>query len=243
MRPSTDIVDWVRVAIMQPYFYPYVGYFQLISAADVFVIADCYQYTKQSWINRNRLILDEQINYFGIPIQNHSSQSLISDINIAEPFSPDKLFARIKNNYSRTEGWELFAPFFSNVLYTSNLKLIEKINLSLEINMELMGITTKKLRLSDIQLTSEVSGQERVIAICQALGAKEYLNLPGGMNMYSKEVFARNGLSLSFLEPNLISYEQTMDGFISHLSILDLAFSVGLDRLRNIHLPSFSIVQ
>ena len=238
-----DSVLRVRVAIMQPYFYPYIGYFQLILAADLFVIADNYQYTKQTWINRNRLILDKKVDFISIPVKSHNPQALISEIEISDRFLPMKILSRIRNNYSKSEGWDFFSPALSNVLLDKKDNLGEKVNASIEINMEILGIETKTLQLSKIPIESNLKGQDRVIAICEAVGASEYVNLPGGKTLYSAEAFDRKGLKLSFIEPDLIEYKQNMEGFTSHLSILDLAFSEGFTKLKSIHLPRFDVVK
>ena len=226
---------------MQPYLYPYIGYFQLISAVDVFVLADNYQYTKQTWINRNRLTFNNQVDYFSIPVSRHSQNTLISEVRISEEYSPSKLFNRIKNGYGKSKGWNELSDNLHYGLHFQTTNLSDLVENSLRSLTSLLKIKTAICRLSELQISENLSGEERVIAICKRLGATEYINLPGGTNLYSKENFAKNQIDLLFLDPILRKYQQKLSYFESHLSILDLGFSVGTEELIDSHLQSYKV--
>jgi hypothetical protein len=226
---------------MQPYLYPYIGYFQLISAADKFVIADNYQYTKQTWINRNRLILNNRVRYLSIPVSKHTQNTLISEIRISEQYSPTKEFDKIKNSYGKSKGWNDFSASLHKVLHSPTTNLLHLVENSILSLTSALRIDTDICKLSELGIPGKLAGEERVIAICKALGANQYINPPGGIDLYSKQNFSRNGIDLLFLEPILKEYRQKLMVFESHLSILDIGLSVGKEELINSHLPGYRV--
>ena len=226
---------------MQPYLYPYIGYFQLISAVDKFVLADTYQYTKQTWINRNRLVFNGEIDYFNIPVSKPSVRSQISEIQISDTYSPSKLYNKIEMNYEKTQGWKDFSDNLHEVLHKSTTDLYDLIEYSVRTLTTILEINTEICRISDLQIQGNISGEERVIAICKTLGATQYINLPGGVDLYSNKAFEMNGIELLFLHPILKDYQQKLREFESHLSILDVGFSIGKQELIDTHLQSYKL--
>ena len=231
----------MKIAVMQPYFLPYLGYFQLISSVDTFVLADTYQYTKQSWINRNRLILENRLDYFGLPIQKQDSNSLILESKISKIYSPDKVLYRIRNSYRNQENWINTEQELLNLLNVDTDNLYEYLEFSIKHVLKKLKINTQIIKLSEIEMPNNLSGQSRVIQICKLLGGKEYINLPGGKSLYSTKAFSDEGLYLRFIDPLLLPYKQNIPGFTSHLSIIDLNSSLNWEGIVRHHLPSFQI--
>jgi hypothetical protein len=214
-----------RVAIMQPYFLPYVGYFQLISNVDEFVVYDDVKFTKKSWINRNIIDINGQRCMFTIPLKRASDFLNIKDRFIADTYSPASLFDLIKSGYIKSPYWSEVSPFLREILFNKEVNLFNFVLNSINCVNEKLGIKTKLTISSSLNLPEKVSGQERVIAICKELGAKVYVNAIGGKILYETEEFIKNDLELFFLNSNLSNYRKNPLSFIPALSILDLLFN------------------
>lgn len=208
---------------MQPYFFPYIGYWQLIDAADVFVIYDDVNYIKGGWINRNRILINGEPRYITISLDNASSNKLINQTSLCtEMASKTKILKTLREYYAR-------APYFVQtynlveelVLYPNN-NLAEYLqNIILRV-CEYLGIMTKIEVSSRIDKNDRLRGREKVIEICKKLGADEYINSIGGIDLYSKDYFYDNGIRLGFLKAGNIQYAQFSYPFVPNLSIIDV---------------------
>ena len=206
----------------QPYFLPYLGYWQLIHAADGFLIADDYDYIKAGWVNRNRILLNGSPYYLRVEMVEHIPSRLIMDKRVA--MKP----AWLKDKLRTLEMAYHKAPFFAQ-----GYELAERILTCPERNMSLflehsirvvcayLGITTPISHSSDLPGNSLFRREERIYDFCARLGADTYINLPGGQKLYGFEEFARHGIRLRFIQPQLKPYKQFGDPFIERLSILD----------------------
>jgi hypothetical protein len=210
----------MKLALMQPYFLPYIGYFQLINAVDTFIYYDDVNYIKQGWINRNRIIINGKENLFTLDLNGASSFKHINDIKIGN--NRKKLLKTFRLAYKK-------APFFNEIeplLYC--IFNSEETNLSryiIESNREILtylGINTKVLLSSEIDKDKSLKGQEKVISICKKCGATEYVNSIGGEELYSKEEFRKANISLLFLKSQKTEYRQLLPMFIPWLSIVDI---------------------
>lgn len=214
---------------MQPYFLPYLGYWELMNNVDVFVVYDDVKYTKQSWMNRNRYLSAAGPKYFSIPLSKASDYSVVSARKILDVFfkgGAKKTANAIINAY-------INSPFFADGkdildvfnFYESNFFLfvfnsLEQVRIKLEISSRL-------LISSDIRIDSQLRGQDRVLAICSALGATSYVNPIGGQHLYSTSLFARYGIDLLFQDFSLHEYSQMSEDFFPKMSILDSIFFNG----------------
>jgi len=210
----------MKLGIMQPYFFPYIGYFQLIKSVDKFVLYDDVNYIKQGWINRNRLISNNAGSYFTLMLQGASSFRKINEIQTGE--NKGKLLKTISQVYSK-------APFFSSVLpMIESVLVYPENNLSLYLeniirNLCLfLRIPTELFVSSRINKDASLKGAEKVIAICKQFNAKEYINPIGGQSLYGKDAFAKNGLELKFIQSRGMEYKQFDGGFVPGLSIIDV---------------------
>ena len=221
------------VAIMQPYFLPYIGYWQLLDAVDVFVIYVDIQYTKKSWINRNRFLNNNKDEYFTIPIKKDSDYLDIDKRVIADSFDKDKqkLLRKFESAYRKSpyfqDGMELLNECFGDeqknlfeFIYHSIRKIIEKLNID------------TKIIVSSTLKTNDRKGADRVIATCKLLGASEYINPIGGMTLYDKDVFSKANIKLHFQNVNEVQYKQFDNKFIPSLSIIDTIMFNGFNGTR-----------
>jgi hypothetical protein len=216
----------MKVAIMQPYFFPYIGYFQLINAVDQFVIYDNIEFTKKGWINRNRILVNGKDDYFTLPLKKDSDFLHVNQRKMAESYSKDKakIIGKIAELYKKAPQYNEVFPFVENVFNANIDNLFEFIFHSLKVIAEYLEIKTEFIISSSIAVDHSLKSQDKVIAICKELHATHYVNPIGGIELYSKEIFNKNGLQLNFVKSNPIEYHQFDKEFVPWLSIIDVLF-------------------
>lgn len=212
----------MKIGIMQPYFWPYLGYFQLMNAVDKYVIYDNIEYTKKGWFNRNRYLCNGTDKYFTIPIAKDSDYLDVIDRKISKNFNRDKLMNQIKMAYIKAPYFKNVFPIFCDCIECNYDNLFNYIYYSIKTITAYLKIKTEIIKSSATGVGHELKGQDKVIAICNELKASEYVNAIGGESLYDKEEFKRNGIQLSFLKMDDIRYTQFNNDFISGLSILDV---------------------
>lgn len=209
---------------MQPYIFPYIGYFQLIKAVDYFVFYDDVNFIKNGWINRNRIIINKNINYLTIPLVGASSNKNINDISILN-FSKtkEKILKTIEQNYKK-------APFFSDSFRLiqdifsrdhsdiSSLAAESVIQISKYLNLKTEFYLSSK-HFGD---TKNLDRADRLIEITKRLNSNTYINPIGGAELYNKDMFKENGINLLFIQPKEVKYKQFNDEFTPWLSIIDV---------------------
>lgn len=231
----------MRAVIMQPYFLPYVGYFQLIKSAEVFVLADDYQYTKKGWINRNRAILNKRIETFTLPVSGEGDR--IREKKLHDRELNRSVYRKIKQAYSDAPNSHVISPRLEEFFLSKEDFLFPVIETSISSICELLSIDTHIIRLSELDNNKKLKGVERVQDIVKVLGADTYLNSEGGRGIYRKDAFNRIGLELEFLEHNPMPYRQLIPGFVDRLSIIDLLYMhENIDDLK-VHLDSYQITK
>lgn len=213
----------MRVAIMQPYLLPYLGYFQLLHSVDTFVLLDEVAFINRGWINRNRLLVSGAAHLFTIPLAGSSQNRRIQDLRLhPDDRARRKLLATIRQAYRAAPEFERAFPLAEAVLLSPEPDLTTLALNSLTLLNDYFGRPVPLVRSSALAGRGAATGQARLIAICQSLGATEYVNLAGGAALYSAADFAAQGLTLRFLEPNLAPYRQGSGAFVPGLSILDV---------------------
>jgi hypothetical protein len=214
----------MKVGIMQPYLFPYIGYFQLINAVDRFVVYDNIQFTKKGWFNRNRILINGKDQMFTVPIKKGSDYLDVRDRILANNYPEyiQKILRQIKNAYRK-------APFFDAVFKLAKTcfsrpieNLFELNYFSLQSVIKYLEIDTELIVSSDLKINHSLKGQARVIAICDMLGAQTYINAIKGMELYSHDTFKKNGIKLNFIKANATEYSQFENNFIPWLSIIDV---------------------
>ena len=207
---------------MQPYFCPYIGYFQLIKSADVFVIYDNIEYTKKGWINRNRFLANGDAVTFSIALKKDSDHLHVRERFLAENFDRRKLLNRIEGAYRKAPYFEEVVPLLKSIVLHEQENLFAYIHHSVMEICAFLGITAKIVKSSDVDVDHSLRSGEKVGAICKALGAETYVNPIGGRALYEKDAFRKQGLELRFLQTESITYPQFGDSFVASLSILDV---------------------
>lgn len=225
----------MRVAIMQPYLFPYVGYFQLIHAVDLFVLHDDVQWLKGGWINRNQILLDGRPLRWTMPVAKKNSHDLINQCMMAElSDGRGRILRQIHNAYRRAPFFHEVMPLVTDVINQAERNVAKYIFNSLERLSEYLELSTKLIMSSAVKKDDFLKGQERVIAICSTLGATEYINPPGGVALYDKEAFRKKGIELYFLQPGKIEYQQFGNAFVPNLSIIDTLMFNSVESVRKI---------
>ncbi len=208
---------------MQPYLFPYIGYFQLINFVDKFVIYDDVNYIKKGWINRNRILTNDKENLFTVPLKKASQNKLIKDIEISdEKKSTNHLSETIFRSYKKAPFFDEAFGLISEIL-NSGEKTIAKFNfLSLKKLCAYLAIETNIIESSSVYSNSNLKQQERIIDICKKENADHYINLSGGRDLYSTEIFKSHEIKLNFMKSSCISYKQFNNEFKDSLSIIDV---------------------
>ena len=209
---------------MQPYFLPYIGYFQLMNAVDCFVVYDNIQFTKKGWIHRNRFLQNSKDRMFTLPVKKDSDYLDICQRKLADsfPFDRNKLVAQIKGAYQKAPMFNDVMPVMEKCLFHDASNLFEFILHSLLCIRDYLNIPSKLVVSSAIDIDHQLKSQNKVIAICQQLGAAQYINPFGGTELYNKSEFISNGIELSFLKPQEICYSQFIHEHVPWLSIMDV---------------------
>ena len=231
----------MKLGIMQPYFLPYIGYWQLMNAVDKYVIYDEIEYSKKGWINRNRILMNNSDFLFSIPLKKDSDYKYISQREIANDFNRTKLINQIRSSYTKS-------PYFGEVfdlinsiinygdknLFNFILNSINNINIYLGLNPTIVISST-------IEFDNSLKGEDKVLSICKKMNASSYYNAIGGQELYSKDRFKDDGIDLKFIKSNQIVYSQFDNEFVPWLSILDVMMFNSVDEIKKM-LASYTLV-
>jgi WbqC-like protein len=215
----------MRLGIMQPYIFPYIGYYQLINAVDKFVIYDDVNYINKGWINRNNLLVNGKAFLFTVPLKEASQNKLINQIEVNEKESWAKKFLKtIEQTYKKAPHFENTFSLVSNIINSPAKGIQELALLSLKSISAYfdIDIKTQFVDSSSIYQNANLKAQERILDICQKEKAGHYINPIGGMTIYSNELFERSGIKLSFLKTIPVPYTQFDNEFVPYLSIIDV---------------------
>ena len=214
----------MKVAIMQPYIFPYIGYFQMINAVDFFVLYDDVNYIKGGWINRNKIVVNGSEKLFTIPLSGASSFKLINEIEINKTSKEyRKILVTIEQSYKKAPYFKDVFPMIENIFNSNYGQISDFIANGMTTICKYLNIKTE-IYTSSVKF-AESNGlpkEERIVNICQTLGASTYINAIGGQELYSKEYFAKKSIDLKFIKANPIKYQQFNDTFIPWLSIIDV---------------------
>ena len=230
----------MKLAIMQPYFMPYIGYFQLMAAADKFVIYDDVNFIQRGWINRNRILLDGRKQLFVIPLSGASQNRLISELELmVETGWRRKFLKTIRHAYRQAPEFERVFAVLSEIVNFAENNLSRYLLNSLQQINNYLGIQTELVPTSAIYSNRSLKGQARILDICGQEQTSVYLNLSGGRDLYDKNVFRANGIALRFLEPSEVRYQQFDCPFWPNLSIIDVLMFNSLDKVKSFLNTSF----
>lgn len=207
----------MKVSIMQPYFFPYLGYFQLMAKSDIFVIYDDVQFMKGGWINRNKYLnKDGTSSYFSLPLEGASANKNINQIAISPRYHKVKktLLQQYANSNNRAEATQLINDTFAD----NSLNLATFVGNSVKLTAAFLGIKSNILFASDLDYDRTLKAQQRVISLCRTLQASTYINNASGSFLYDANCFANAGMQLAL-------HHAMLDHLTPHLqyaSILEL---------------------
>ena len=212
----------MKLAIMQPYFLPYIGYFQLIASVDQFIVYDNIKYTKKGWINRNRMLQNGKAVMFSLPLKSDSDYLNVCERELSAEFSRDKLLNQFKGAYRSAPHFDQTLPLIEAIVRFDDTNLFAYLQHSIVKTCAHLGITTEIRNSSGIAIDHTLKNQDKVLALCEAVGASIYVNALGGMELYSKKSFKEKGIDLNFIQSKPFEYPQFGDAFMPWLSIIDV---------------------
>lgn len=233
-----------KIGIMQPYFLPHLGYFQLIDMVDEFVIYDKIEFTKNSWIRRNRMLQNGQPEYFSLPIKKDSDYLDVDQRRLADSFEKERgrILRRIQANYRKAPYFKEVFPMVEEIFYYEDYNLFEFIFNSIKIINSYIGITTPIIPFSQLgEDLYGLKGQDLVLGICSKLNTTHYINSIGGMDLYNKKEFKKENIELSFYEVLPFTYPQFHNEFVPFLSILDVCMFNNTDQIKE-YLNNYKII-
>lgn len=224
-----------KTAIMQPYFFPYLGYWQLFDAVDTFVVYDDVNYIKNGWINRNRILLDGRPQYITLALSGSSPFKAINETRIC----PDakhtrKILGCVASAYRKAPHFEEIFPVVEKIVLHDADNIADFLCRHFRVLLDLLGLETKLLLSSRLEKDTALRGQDKVLDICGRLHTDMYVNAIGGTGLYSREAFQRRGMELRFLQSAPAPYAQFGGPFVENLSIIDVLMFNGAAATREL---------
>jgi hypothetical protein len=234
----------MKIGIMQPYLFPYIGYFQLIRAVDRFVIHDNVQYIKGGWINRNRFLHRTRADLFTWSVRKDSSRRLIVERSFSDRHSQDgrHFLNRMRAAYCHAPFFSETFPLLENAVAIPELVVSRKIAQILALVCKQLRIHTPLLMASTLSTDKRLKAETRVIDLCHHLEGTHYINLIGGTELYHDDNFAAAGLQLSFLKPRPMTYRQFDAAFVPNLSIIDVMMFNSVETIGHL-LDEYDLVR
>lgn len=225
----------MKLAIMQPYLFPYIGYFQMINIVDIFVFYDDVNFIKKGWVNRNRILVNKKEFTFSVPLNKISQNVIIGEtfinLEIFESWK-EKTIQTLLYNYKK-------APYFSqvneliNCVLNKNYTTVSDLAIeSIIATSEYLGFKTTFFKSSERYENRDLERQARLIDICNKENATDYINAPGGTELYDKKSFKEKGIELSFIKTLHIEYEQFNNDFVPWLSIIDVLMFNSIEEVK-----------
>ena len=229
----------MTIAVMQPYIFPYLGYYQLVSAVDSFVFFDDVNFIMKGWINRNRILQQSESYRFTIPLNKASQNRMINEIEIADYSIWRKDFLKlIEFNYKKAPFYMFIQKWVHDFLYSKDYRLIGELasdsvrNISAFLELPTQFLFSSQLKYQDDEIQN---GQDKVIRICDLLGANKYINPQNGAEIYDYDAFDHKGISLNFIRMDEIIYNQMgKEKFEGSLSIIDVLMFNDIERVREL---------
>ncbi len=237
----------MKVGIMQPYTFPYLGYFQLINYVDKWVVFDDAQFISKGWVNRNRILhpdIKKEWQYFTVPVKKHSRESRIKavEINEEKPWR-DEFLGKLTSYKKKAPFYAETVEFIGDCISFNGGSLSEWIIYTLENTCAYLNIPFDHSVFSETEMSTDnvQHAGQWALEIADTLGADEYVNPPGGYTIFNENEFQEKNIELKFLKPDLIPYVQRRDGFVPGLSIVDVMMWNDKDKIHRL-LTDFEIV-
>lgn len=213
----------LKLAIMQPYFLPYFGYYQLLNLVDKFVIYDDVNFISRGWINRNNILVGGKAHLFTIPLLDASQNKSIHEVQVSpDPVWRKKLLKTIAQAYRKAPHYEPVFPLIEEIVNDHSVSIADYCLQGLIKTARYLDIDTEIVQTSRSYDNTDLSGQNRILSICQKEGADQYINPIGGQDLYDKTLFKNEGITLNFIRSKPFAYPQFKNEFVPWLSILDV---------------------
>lgn len=225
---------------MQPYLFPYIGYWQLINVVDKFVIYDDVNFINKGFINRNKILVQNKPHQFTLELVNASQNKLINQIQIGN--NSKKILLTIEQSYKKSPFFNIVFPLIKDVLNQNEKNLSKFIGYSLKKISDYFNIETNFIYSSEIKKNNHLKKQDKIIDICQTLNATHYINPINGKALYDRKLFTENGIKLNFIQTRSFKYQQFNNEFTSFLSIIDVMMFNNKDHIKSL-LNLFEIVE
>ena len=221
-----------RVAIMQPYLFPYIGYWQLLKAADCFVVYDDVNFITRGWINRNRILINGAPGMITLPLLQASQNRKINEIEIAPAAQWQRRMLRsVEMAYRKAPCFDRVFPVIEHILAHEDNNLAGFLSHQIQVLANFMGQSTRLVTSSQVYGNAQLTAQARILDICRHEGATCYINAQGGRSLYEPERFADANIDLRFIGMRVLAYRQRCEGFTPYLSIIDALMEVGAEGI------------
>ncbi len=224
----------MKLGIMQPYFMPYIGYWQRIKAVDQYVIYDDVNYIKNGWMNHNRIIVNKQEQLFTIPLVGASPNKLINEVGL-DPTDKKRInmIKTLEMAYKKAPHFDEGMSVLRPILMSQETNFAKFLTFQIRTICDYLDIKTKIIVSSDLNKDNSLKAQDKVIEICKILGADEYFNALSGEELYSRDDFEKEGIKLVFIRDKAtISYKQLTPNYIPSLSIIDVLMNCSKEEIK-----------
>lgn len=231
---------------MQPYIFPYIGYFQLLQAVNKFIFYDDVNFIKQGWVNRNQILVNSQSHLFSVPVEKISSFKKINETAINQMVYDkwrSKFLKQVEQTYKKAPYFEPTYSIIREVLVHSPLLISDLAKKSVTMVADYLSMPVAIEYSSEIYNNTQLKGQDRVLDICQKENASVYVNVPGGRALYAQSDFTDRNIDLQFIQPIKYEYNQFKNDFIPWLSIIDVLMFNDVEIIKNEILPSFQLTK
>jgi hypothetical protein len=230
----------MKLGIMQPYFFPYIGYWQLLNYVDTYVVYDDVNYIKRGWINRNCILSNGNRFLLTLHLKYASQNKLINEIETSS--NQKKILKTVFQSYSKAPYFKTAYPLIEEILLDKEKNLALFLFNSIKKIMSFLEIKTEILLSSKIYKNNTLKGQNKILEICSILGADTYVNALGGKSLYKSDAFRKNNIYLFFFKALDVPYKQFSDAFEKQLSIIDVLMFNSPGEIKN-QLSKFELLQ
>jgi hypothetical protein len=232
-----------RIAIMQPYFFPYIGYYQLVASVDQFVFCDDVDYITQGWISRNKILIHGKAKYVTIPCKKASQNKILLEVKHAlTDKKRKKLTRKIQMSYGKAPFFDAVFAIFKRVLNSDSETMADLAIKSIRETSRYLKLDTLFNRSSETYENNGFDMSDRIINICKTEKKGNYINSIGGKKLYDKGYFKGNGINLFFLESQNVEYEQFNNDYVPCLSIIDVMMFNSPEKIRNDFLQFYKLI-
>lgn len=233
----------VKIGIMQPYFFPYFAYWQLLNYVDKYVVYDDVNYINKGWINRNYILLNGKKHLLTLPLEGASQFLHINQINfISDVKQREKILKTLTYAYKKAPYFSFIYPMVEKIIMGKTVNLAEVLLQSIYDICAYLDIKTTILLSSGLKKDNCLKGEDKVLSICKLLKADSYINAIGGQELYSVQKFRQNSIDIKFLKMKNITYLQFNNDFVPCLSIIDVLMFNAKEKVQMM-LNQFELVE